>query len=75
MITQGQDVFICDLVEVVELAQLEIYRLFCHSFTKFEDVNFDDFNAIGNLINATMSMQWFFDLNSREDSKYLAFFS
>jgi hypothetical protein len=68
-ITQGQDVCVCDLVEVVKLAQLEIYMLYCHSFTKFEDVDFDDFNAIGNLINATMSMQWFLDLNGREDAK------
>jgi hypothetical protein len=48
--------------------------LYCHSFTKFEDATFDDFNAIGNLTNETMSMQWFFDLNSGEDAKYLAFF-
>jgi len=55
-IVQGQDVFVCNLVEVVKLAQLELYRLYCHSFTKFKDVTFDDFNAIGNLTNATMSM-------------------
>jgi hypothetical protein len=61
-------------VEVVKLAQLELYMLYCHSFTKFEDVIFDDFNAIGNLTNETMSMQWFFDLNGGEDVQYLAFF-
>jgi hypothetical protein len=47
-ITQGWDVFVCDLVEM--------YRLYCHSFIKFKDATFDDFNAIGNLRNATMSM-------------------
>jgi hypothetical protein len=73
-ITQGQDVFVCNLVEVVKLTQLEIYKLYCHSSTKFEDVDFDDFNLIGNLINPTMSMQWFLDLNGREYAKYLAFF-
>jgi hypothetical protein len=55
-IVQGQDVFVCDFVEVVKLAQLELYVLYCHSFTKFEDVAFDDFNAIGNLINEIMLM-------------------
>jgi hypothetical protein len=73
-IAQGQDVFVCNLVEVVKLAQLELYRLYCHSFTKFEDATFDDFNAIENLTNATMPMQWFSNLNGGEDAKYLAFF-
>ncbi len=61
-------------MEVVKLAQLELYMLYCHSFTKFEDATFDDFNAIGNLTNETRSMQWFFDLNGGEDAQYLAFF-
>jgi hypothetical protein len=30
-IAQRRDVFVCDLVEVVELAQLELYKLYCHS--------------------------------------------
>ncbi len=72
-IAQDYDVFVCDIVEVVKLAQLELYGMYCYSFTKFEDVDFDDFNAIGNLTNATMSMRWFFDLNGRKDAKYLAF--
>ncbi len=55
-IVQGQDVFVCNLVEVVKLAQLELYKLYCHSFTKFKNVAFDDFNVIGNLTNVTMSM-------------------
>jgi hypothetical protein len=55
-IVQGQDVFVCNLVEVIKLAQLELYRLYCHYFTKFKDATFDDFNAIGNLTNATMPM-------------------
>jgi hypothetical protein len=55
-IAQGRDVFVCDLVEVDKLAQLELYMLYCHSFTKFEDAAFDDFNVIGNLTNETMSM-------------------
>ncbi len=48
--------------------------LYCHSFTKFKDVAFGDFNAIGNLTNATMPTQWFSNLNGGEDVEYLAFF-
>jgi len=55
-IAQGQDVFVCDLVEAIKLAQLELYRLYCDFFTKFKDATSDDFNAIGNLTNATMLM-------------------
>jgi hypothetical protein len=40
-IVQGQDVFVCNLVEGAKLAQLELYRLYCHYFTKFKDVAFD----------------------------------
>jgi hypothetical protein len=67
-IAQAQDVFVCNLVEVVKLAQFKLYKLYCHSFTKFEDVTFDVFNAIENLTNATMSMQWFSNLNGGEDA-------
>jgi hypothetical protein len=48
--------------------------LYCHSFTKFEDVAFDDFNAIGNLTNVTMLMLWFSNLNDEKDAEYLALF-
>ncbi len=54
-------------MEAVKLAQLELYRLYCYSFIKFEDVAFDDFNAIGNLKNEKMLMQWFPNLNGEED--------
>jgi hypothetical protein len=43
-------------------------------FYQVQGTTFDDFNAIGNLPNATMPMQWFFDLNGGEDAEYLAFF-
>jgi hypothetical protein len=56
-IVQGRDVFVCDLMEDIKLAQLELFKFYCHSFTKFEDVTFDDLNAIGNLTNAAMLMQ------------------
>jgi hypothetical protein len=39
--------------------------------TKFEDPTFDDFNVIEALTNSNLSMEWFSDLNGKED--YLAF--
>jgi hypothetical protein len=54
-IVQGWNVFVCNLVKAIKLAQLELYGLYCHSFTKFKDT-FDDFNAIRNLANAAMLM-------------------
>jgi hypothetical protein len=44
-------------------------------FTKFEDVTFDDFNAIENLTNARMPMQWFFALMAKRMHNTLHFFS
>ncbi len=35
-IAQGKDVFICNFVDVVELAQQELYRLYCDPYAKFE---------------------------------------
>jgi len=40
-IMQGRDVFICNIVEAVKLGQLELFKLYCHFFTKFEDATFD----------------------------------
>jgi hypothetical protein len=67
-IAQGQDVFVCNLVEAMKLAQLELYKLYCHFFTKFQDVAFDDFYAIGNLTNVTTLMLWFCNLNDGKDA-------
>jgi hypothetical protein len=55
-IVQGRDIFVCNLVEAIKLAQLELYKLYCHYFTKFEGATFNDLNAIGNLTNAKMLM-------------------
>ncbi len=43
-------------MKAIKFAQLELYMLYCHSFIKFEDVAFNDFNAIGNFKNETMLM-------------------
>jgi hypothetical protein len=33
---------------------------YCGSFGKFEDLAFNDFNAIGSLTNESLPMQWIF---------------
>jgi hypothetical protein len=41
-------------------------------YTKFKDLAFDDFNAIGTLTNSNLPMELFFDFNGGND--YLALF-
>jgi len=70
-VTQNKDVFVCNFVEVVKVAQQEPYRFCCDPYTKFENLVFDDFNTIGTLTNSNLPMEWVFDLNGGND--YLAF--
>jgi hypothetical protein len=48
-ITQGQDVFVCDFVEIVKFVQHKLYKLYCDPYIRFNDLAFDNFNAIGFL--------------------------
>jgi hypothetical protein len=59
-ITQGKNIFVCDYVENIKLAQHEFYMLYCDPHTIFDDPTFDNFNAIKNIINNTFPMSWFF---------------
>jgi hypothetical protein len=36
-VAQGRDVFVCNFVESMKMAQQELYRLHCDPFAKFED--------------------------------------
>jgi hypothetical protein len=72
-ITQGQDVFICDFVENIKFVQHKLYRLYCVPYMKFNDLAFDDFNAIKITNNENLPMSWFFDCNGGKDTMYLAF--
>jgi hypothetical protein len=70
-VTQNKNVFVCDFVETVKVAQQEPYIFYSDPYTKYEDLAFDDFNAIGTLTNSNLPMEWFFDLNG--GNYYLAF--
>ncbi len=65
----------CDFVESVKQSQQELYMLYCDPYTRFDNLAFNDFNAIETLSNDALPMSWFFDLNGQEDAMYLAFFS
>jgi hypothetical protein len=62
-----------DFVESVKQAQQELYKLYCHLYTRFDDLAFDDFNVIEMLTNDALPMNWFSNLNSIEDAMYLVF--
>jgi len=59
-VTQNRDVFVCDFVEVVKVAQQEPYKFYCDLYTKFEDLAFEDLNAIGTLTDSKLPMEQFF---------------
>jgi hypothetical protein len=72
-IAQDTNIFVCDFVEGVKLAQHKLYRLYCDPYIKFDDPTFDDFNAIEILTNDVLPMSWFSNVNGGENVVYLAF--
>jgi hypothetical protein len=56
----------------MKIAQQKFYQFYCDPYVKFEDLAFNDFNAIETLTNNNMPMDWFSDLNGGEDVVYLA---
>ncbi len=69
-VAQIKDVFVCNFVEIVKVAQQELYSLYSDPYAKFEDPTFDNFNVIETLTNSNL-MEWFSDFNGGED--YLVF--
>jgi hypothetical protein len=63
----------CDFVEFVKLAQLDLYRLYYNLYAKYEDPTFDEFNSIQALTNHTFPLSLFFYLNSGNDVYTLCF--
>jgi hypothetical protein len=50
-IAKSKDVFMCDFVEFVKLAQHELYWFYCDLYAKYENLAFDEFNSIQTLTN------------------------
>jgi hypothetical protein len=63
----------CTFVESVKLTQHEFYKLYCDPYIFFNDLTFDDFNAIETLTNDALPISQFYNLNGGEDVVYLAF--
>lgn len=72
-ITQGQNVFICDFVEIIKFVQHKFYTLYCDPYMRFNDLAFENFNAIETANNENLPMSWFFYFNGGKDAMYLAF--
>jgi hypothetical protein len=69
-IAQNIDIFVCDFVDSMKVAQQEFYdSIVTHML---ENPTFNDFNAIETLTN-NLPMDWFDNLNGSEDDVYLAF--
>ncbi len=50
-IAQNKDVFMCDFVEFVKLAQQKLYQFLYDPYAKYENLAFDEFNSIQVLTN------------------------
>jgi hypothetical protein len=46
--------------------------LYCDPYITFDNLAFNDFNAIEMLTNDALPMSWFFYLNGLKDTMYLA---
>jgi hypothetical protein len=55
-LAQGKDIFVFDFVEFLKLAQHEFYINCFDFFGMFEDLTFDNFNAIRILTHASLPM-------------------
>jgi len=51
--------FLCVFVESVKLTQHEFYKLYCDLYIFFNDLTFDDFNAIETLTNDAFPISQF----------------
>ncbi len=65
--------FLCVFVESVKLTQHKFYKLYCDLYIFFNDLVFDDFNAIEILTNDAFPISQFSNFNGGKDVVYLAF--
>lgn len=69
-VAQIKNVFVCNFVEIVKVAQQEFYSFYSDPYAKFEDPTSNIFNVIETLTNSNL-MEWFSDFNGGKD--YLVF--
>ncbi len=65
--------FLCVFVKSVKLTQHKFYKLYCDLYNFFNDLAFDDFNAIETLTNVFLPISQFSNFNGGKDVVYLAF--
>ncbi len=65
-LAQSYDVFVCYFIDGVKVCQLDFYHLYFESYTKFDDVTFDEFKALESLISKNLLMSWCEDLNDEK---------
>jgi hypothetical protein len=55
-VTKNIDVFVCDFVESIKVAQQKLYKLYYDLITKYGGPNFEDFNSIEVLTNENLPL-------------------
>jgi hypothetical protein len=72
--SQVKGMFVYNFMDVIKMAQHELFKLYYNPFTKYENPTFYEFNqSILTLTNGTFSMSWFFYCNGGNEFMYLAF--
>jgi hypothetical protein len=55
---QRWDVFICEFLDTVKLAEVELYQLYVNPFYKYDDLAFNEFLVVHEQCNELLSFTW-----------------
>ncbi len=62
---QMQDMFVCDLVAIVKVCQVDIFNMYCDQNSKFSINNLWVFKSLLECKHENIRMQWVLDVNTR----------
>jgi peroxiredoxin len=60
-----QDMFVCDLVAVVKVCQIDLFNMYCDQNSKFSANNLWAFKSLLECKDENIQMQWVPDVNTR----------
>jgi len=56
----------CDYINSVKNCQVELYCFYIDFYTKFDDLSFDELNALETINNNNLPMSWCVELNGEK---------
>jgi hypothetical protein len=62
---QMQNMFVCDLVAIVKVCQVDIFSMYCDQNSKFSVNNLWAFKSLLECKHESIWMQWVLDVNTR----------